>query len=444
MGNYDPVQALANLPERFPQVRRWFIAYSGGLDSQVLLAAAVKALPQSSLVAIHINHQLQAEADVWQNHCEQIATSLSVKFVAVKVQPLSHSESSARDARYDAFQQALQANDALLMAHHADDQAETILFRLCRGSGVAGLVGIPEVRQFNQALIIRPFLEVTRSQLRAWANQLGLKAGVHWIEDPSNAVEDYDRNYLRLAVLPSLQKRWPHLVQRFVETSKHMAQAQSILTEVAEQDLLQVLEKPEVLNIPSLLTLSVARQDNLLRAWLARYSVIMNEKQSEQLRIQFLSGGANPERSMKLNDLWCLRTYRKRLFISPQSRLSLTPLYDLKGSMQLTSGQLTLPDSLTAQETSIFIDFNRGTEKIHPMGRGVGKTIKQLFQENGVPPWLREQWPLVCDSQGVLLVPGLCFDRRWQKKEDSVGSWQPFGLSDQPFFVSLQYHLDPS
>ncbi|MCD8513399.1 MAG: tRNA lysidine(34) synthetase TilS [Nitrincola sp.] len=131
----------------------------------------------------------------------------------------------------------------------------------------------------------------------------------------------------------------------------------------------------------------------------------------------------------------------------------MTPLvaHDLKRQemklsqlMILPAGELHLPESILAYDQSLSIDYGRQDDKIYPAGRGVGKSLKQLFQEKGVPPWLRASWPLLGDEKGVLWVPGICFDQRWQKKEDSVGSWQPFGLSEQPFFVSLQYHLDPS
>ncbi len=437
----DPVTLLANLPQRFPQVRRWCIAFSGGLDSQVLLSAAVQALPLSSILVLHVNHQLQTHANAWQEHARQTAEKLGVEFVALKVDPVSSSEASARNARYSAFSQILGEGDALLMAHHADDQAETLMFRLCRGSGVAGLVGIPDVRALDQAIIIRPWLTLSREELHAWAKQHSLD----WVEDPTNQHTDYDRNYLRLEVLPTLRARWPKLNQRLVETASHMSEAQSILQDMAALDWQQVAEMPEVIRIPPLLSLSLARQHNLLRYWLAGHSISLSESQLEQLRVQFFSGGHNPERLLKLNDRYGLRTYRQRLFLTP------LVAHDLKRQemklsqlMILPAGELHLPESILAYDQSLSIDYGRQDDKIYPAGRGVGKSLKQLFQEKGVPPWLRASWPLLGDEKGVLWVPGICFDQRWQKKEDSVGSWQPFGLSEQPFFVSLQYHLDPS
>lgn len=443
----DPVAYLASLPERFPHVRRWCIAYSGGLDSEVLLSAAALVLPTASLVAIHINHQLQVDADAWEKRCQRRAADLGVQFLSAKVEPLGRSEVAARDARYGAFAQMLTPNDALLMAHHADDQAETLLFRLCRGAGVAGLSGMPETRPFSTALLIRPFLKFPRQILYQWA----MSHQLEWIEDPSNTSPGYDRNYLRLNVFPNLRDRWPQIAKRFSETAGHMCEAQSLLQEIAQEDLHACAEFPEVLKLPVLRALSSARIQNVLRYWLAQWSLSLSEKQFQQICVQFLSNGTNPERELRLTPQWQLRTYRQRLFLCPVVKPELVSRHDedstnakLKNSMELALGNLRLPAGLIDSELALTLKTGLKNVKIKPRGRAGSKGLSQLFQEAGVPPWLRSQWPLICDHQGVLLVPGICFASRWHKNDDSVGAWQPFGLSGEPFFVSLQYHLDPS
>ena len=453
----DPVANLACLPKRFPHIRRWCIAYSGGLDSEVLLSAAALALPTSCILAIHINHQLQVDADLWAKHCEDRAAQLGVKFFAINVAPASHSEAAAREARYGAFAKVLTSDDALLMAHHADDQAETLLFRLCRGTGVSGLSGMSEIRSFSSGVLVRPFLTLPRQVLYGWA----VAHQLEWVDDPSNSSPDYDRNFLRLNILPTLRDRWPQITRRLSETASHMNEAKSLLQEIAAEDLRACQELPEVVKLPLLKSLSLARVQNLLRFWLAQWSVSLSEKQFQQICTQFLSSGENPERELKLSREWQLRTYRQRLFFCPVvepevverevverenvDRQVTDSIYSsLTTSMKLALGELRLPASLIDSGRVLTLKTGLKNVSIKPVGRSGSKRLSQLFQEAGVPPWLRTQWPLICDHQGVLLVPGICFASRWHKNDDSVGAWQPFGLSGEPFFVSLQYHLDPS
>lgn len=434
-----PIDCIAALPKRFPQVRRWCIAFSGGLDSQVLLSVAAQVLPLSSLVVVHVNHQLQPDAEAWEGHCQSQAGSLGVAFQAHKVQPNDASEAAARDARYAVFKRVLQSGDALLMAHHADDQAETLVFRMCRGAGVTGLSGMHDVRSFEDALLIRPFLKLSRQSLHTWA----VNQKLSWIEDPSNASVQYDRNYIRLEILPRLASRWPKIGARLSATASHLREAQTLLDEVAQSDLQQCCEMPEVLTIPLLERLSLARIHNVLRFWLTGFNHRLSETQLKQIKVQFFQTEGNPERELWLSKRYCLRTYRKRLFVctTAPGNQSAAPLAI---KMFLAVGELTLPTQLLEHSDPLKIISGLTAEKIQPAGRLGRKRLSQVFQEAGVPPWLRQEWPLICDSEGVLLVPGICFVERYPKKMESVGTWQPFGLSGAPFFVSLQYHLDPS
>ena len=173
--------------------KRWVIALSGGLDSIVMLHLAASHLPSHKLHILHINHHLQDSADAWSEFCRQQAKSLSLPFTQVDVSPANSSEAAARDARYAAFSHFLEIGDVLLLAHHANDQAETVLFRLLRGSGLNGLSGMPCSRMLGNNYIVRPLLSIPRFELEVWADTQQL----NWIEDPSNQSALYDRNFLR-------------------------------------------------------------------------------------------------------------------------------------------------------------------------------------------------------------------------------------------------------
>ncbi|MFC6670032.1 tRNA lysidine(34) synthetase TilS [Marinobacterium aestuariivivens] len=219
--------------EARPGTRRWLIGFSGGLDSRVLVELAARCLDPTRILLLHVNHHLQAEADSWAVRCRRTAAALGLGIRVLNVAPASASEADAREARYRAFEGELQTGDCLLLGHHADDQAETLLLRLLRGAGVRGLKGMPRSRRLGAGRLLRPLLDIKRADLQSWARQQGLE----WIEDPSNAGLDYDRNFLRHRVLPPLAERWPDCARRTAHSSGHLDEAAGLLAEVAGDDL---------------------------------------------------------------------------------------------------------------------------------------------------------------------------------------------------------------
>lgn len=233
----------------------WHIAFSGGLDSTVLLhllanLANTDTLPP--LGAVHVHHGLQTAADAWPAHCQSICDNLGVplRVMRVQVQPGASLERAARDARYQAFIEVTGAGQVLLTGQHRDDQAETLLFRLLRGAGVRGLSAMPAQRPLAAGYLVRPLLEVSRAELEAYAEEYQLE----WIEDPSNADSRFSRNYLRHRVLPTLTERWPQAVSSLARTAEHLSEAQGLLGELAVMDL-QAADQPSAfpwLRLPSL------------------------------------------------------------------------------------------------------------------------------------------------------------------------------------------------
>lgn len=225
---------LRHLPGKRPL--RLCVGLSGGLDSVVLLHLLHKTRLAPGLVvsALHVHHGLSAQADEWAQFtarlCEEWSIPFSVRHVAVKPQG-DGLEAAARAARYGAFEQS--DADVLLLAHHANDQAETVLFNLLRGSGVSGLSGMPVQRMLGEKLIVRPLLGVGRAELLTYAQAHGL----HWVEDESNASLAFSRNHLRHAVLPQLAKRYPSVVSTLARTAGHLAEADQLLEELALIDV---------------------------------------------------------------------------------------------------------------------------------------------------------------------------------------------------------------
>ncbi|RAU17153.1 tRNA lysidine(34) synthetase TilS [Nitrincola tibetensis] len=432
----SPVVALQALAKANPDIRRWVIAYSGGLDSEVLLSAATQAFPVSTLLAIHVNHQLQENAAGWSEHCRKRCAELNVAFVSVSVSPLSSSELDARNARYQAFADHVYEGDVLLMAHHADDQAETLLYRLVRGAGVRGLAAIPFERSFCSSKIIRPFLSMSRKALEAWAYEQRLT----WVDDPSNKQDDYARNYIRLRVLPELQKRWPQVVGRLAKTASYMSEADKVLVEVAQGDLQTLLGKCESIDVLSLLRLSIPRQHNVLRYWVKQQGGELDESSLQTIRKQLLCERPSSSAYVQISKTHRIGCYRQNLFYLP---LSLPSIEVFERQLDLVAGTYALETGILTVEGesldigSVKLVYRQGGERLRPLGRGGSVSLKQLLQEKGIPPWWRENWPLLMMDTTLVAVPSVCFTDNWPNECNLRLIWHPFGLSEEPFFATV-------
>ncbi len=275
--------------DRFHPVLPLAVGLSGGADSTALLLACAQRWP-GQLQAIHVHHGLQAAADGFEQHCRQLCAQLQVPLQVQRVDarpaPGQSPEDAARQARYQAFSaatldsQARVAIKSIALAHHADDQVETLLLALSRGAGVAGLAAMPAQWQRAGLQWYRPLLEVPGQLLRDWLQA----QGQGWVEDPSNQDARYTRNRIRAQLLPALAQCFPQFRTTFARSSRHAAQAQELLAEVAVQDLQQLGEPPR---IAALQALSPARQANVLRHWLrSQHQTTPSQAQLAQLQTQ--------------------------------------------------------------------------------------------------------------------------------------------------------------
>jgi tRNA(Ile)-lysidine synthase len=243
------------------------VAYSGGADSTALLLAAVQCWP-GQVRAVHVHHGLQAAADDFVRHCQQACDTLSVPLEVLRVKahpaPGQSTEDAARRARYPALAQAARhgGGAVVLLGQHGDDQAETVMLALGRGSGLPGLAAMPERFERDGAAFGRPLLELSAADIRQWL----VDRGHGFVDDPSNQDTRYSRNRLRQRLMPALAEVFPHHRQTLARSARHAAQAQALLDEVAAEDLEQVGCPPR---LQALQVLSAARQANVLRHWLA-------------------------------------------------------------------------------------------------------------------------------------------------------------------------------
>ncbi len=260
---------LAALVPGFPNASIC-IALSGGLDSTVLLSAlATHRRRRTKLRAVHVHHGLHANADKWTEHCVALAERLDVPLQTVRIKvarPRGTSlEAAAREARYEALANALAPGEFLLTAHHEDDQLETVLLQLMRGAGIAGLAAMPESTPFAPGTLVRPLLTRPRADLEAW----GKANALTWVDDDTNANEEFDRNYLRHRVLPLIRARWPGASRAVSRSARHAAEAKRLLDALARADV-ERASNGAALSVQSLRTLSPDRRRNAVRYWIAR------------------------------------------------------------------------------------------------------------------------------------------------------------------------------
>ena len=414
------VACLSKYLTKFHDAKNLYVAYSGGLDSHVLLHAIASLVGANRVIAVHVNHQLSSNANKWQRHCEEQCSALGVNLVCELVDVSSTGsglEQAARKARYDTFEKLLKKNDLLILAHHADDQAETILYRLFRGSGIKGISGIPETRSLGDGKLFRPLLDFSRADLESYASTHDIK----WVEDESNQEIVFDRNFIRHKVLPVVTDRWPELVSQLSRSAKIYGEAGHLLNVLAEQDLKSMREKSErvgwSISIDMFKRLEKSRQKNLIRHWVAEHKMplppynvldaLLNQMLLSSIDAQPLVSWSGVE----------LRRFNKKLYLFSADFDNSSHIIDRKKGISSPAqlsiswdgfNKILLPNnsSLSTKISSvgglkihkkniIEIRFRAGGERCKPFGRSGTNTLKKLFQEHNLEPWLRNKVPLV-------------------------------------------------
>jgi len=407
---------------RYPPAPAYWVAFSGGLDSSVLLHAlhACAAEAGVAIGAVHVNHGLQADAPAWEAHCRRVCTDLGVPCEVLRVEAVAargeSPEAAARAARYGALERWLPAGHCLLSAQHRDDQAETLLLQLLRGSGVHGLAAMPQRSRFSAGVLLRPLLEYTRAELQAYA----LAASLHWVEDPSNRDTAFDRNFLRAAVLPVLAQRWPGAAASLARSAGHCAEAAGLVAQLAELDLQHVQGgRPGTLAVSGLLSLPVARCRNVLRHWIRAHGGSFPATAVLARILEDVLGSRRDAEPRVRCGMHEVRRYRDTLYLLPV-RPAAHALADTDWSLR---EPLSLPQAggvlratpgtgcglcrALLPATGVRVRWRRGGERCRPAGRRHHHSLKKLFQARGIPPWERDLIPLVYIGDELAAVAGL-------------------------------------
>lgn len=384
--------------------RPLYVAYSGGMDSHVLLHALVQ-LRAWRVGALHVDHGLQPASGEWARHCASVCAVLGVPYYGEQVVVTGIAErgpeDAARQARYGALARRLPAQAVLLTGHHEDDQAETVLLQLLRGAGPAGLAAMPPITPFAQGHLARPLLDFGRRTLADYAAAEGLR----WIDDTSNRDTGFARNYLRHRLWPVMLARWPQAAGRIASTARHQAEAARLLEDLADIDAAGVGDAQGALHVPRLLLLAPERQVNLVRHWArVRGMAPPPERVLRQILQRVRQSPATRHAVVRWRDTEVCR-YRERLVIrrahAPppvgwEEAWNMAEPIEIAGSGWYLRALPTVGTGLARARVAghtVQVRLRRGGERCRV--RGHTHKVKKLLQEAGIPPWERARLPLV-------------------------------------------------
>jgi len=451
-------ERLLHTLQSFPAASSYIVGFSGGADSTALLHAlgTVQSQLAVPVTAVHVNHGLHGDAGVWQLQCENFCRENAIALTCLDVDPGNVSgkglEAAARHLRYEAISALLKPGDCLLTAHHADDQAETILLNLMRGSGVDGLSAMPESRVLGRGFLQRPLLQFQKSTLQDYLRE----NNIAWTEDPSNQYLNHDRNLVRHQIIPLLEKRWPEVSKRLLLTRKAMSDARHLLERLADENLGKNLVHPLVLELTTQLLDDPELLKLVIRRWMKQSDATsIPAYRLESFCEQVRQAGSEHKVSVRW-DGWLLRLYKQQLWLHADREITPCPPVNWpaeRNAIDLGSdvGQLVLQtvgedkpgpgaETIPAGEFSV---GGRNNMRETVISQGVHhKSLKNLFQSADIPPWLRDCIPL-CRLDGELVAMGdWCFSEgfsSWMSENGVSLSWQPHNPLLQ--YILKQQHV---
>lgn len=421
--------------------RKLVLAYSGGVDSEILaygLGQFAQINSAYECLLVHVHHGLSTNANSWVDHCLLQAKSYNlpcvIKYVQVNLAPRTSIEAEARNVRYQALLAELSVNDILMTAHHQDDQLETVLLALKRGLGPKGLSAMGKVQRVNQQQwLVRPLLDCSKDQIEGYAAQ----RNIGHIQDESNFDGKYDRNFLRLDIIPKLKQRWSAIAATASRSAELCALQQSVLEEETVKRLPQVqklIGVDNVLEVIKLATFSNAWQSLLLRGHMEQLGFAPPSKiQGEQILSQLLDAKEDANIEVRLADV-VIRRFKNNAYFLAKSIHSLKPLHKVEmleeikldevihNGIDLPSGQRLLGKYIAADlepllrlplptELVSIVYALPGSTRSHPHFRSKGRELKKIWQELELPPWKRGHVPLLCYNGKLVAAIGFWIEK---------------------------------
>ena len=427
-------KGFVSLSKSHKKMKSMTVALSGGIDSVVLLHLLhqLQKTQTFTLKASHVHHGLSKNADKWATFCEKLCRKLSIpldiNYVKLPQKKSLGIEGEARQLRYEKLLKS--QTDLVVLAHHEDDQAETFLLQLMRGAGVKGLSSMAHFDDTRR--LWRPLLNTSRIDIKSYAKKHKLK----WIEDESNQNIDFDRNFIRSKVLPILKNRFSHIIKVISRSSAHLAEAQHLLDDLAQMDLksyLKSINYKHKLNVKTLDKLSNARAKNVLRYWLEMNDQLMPSKDLlDELLRQVLTAKKDATIKIHLSKLYEIRRYQDEIYIVPKNHKNLKKyeiIWSGESEIILPNGQKLTFKKVKGRgihlkflrDQKLKIRNRQGGEFFKPDSKRPTKKIKQLLQESDLPPWERENLPLIFVGDDLAFVPNFGIDMKFQTKSKELG-----------------------
>lgn len=400
------------------------LAFSGGVDSRLLLELLSRYQRVNSVAchAVYVHHGLSANADDWAEKCvlwaKQAGISCSIERVHLDIHSGESIELLAREARYHALAKHVQDGDLLLTGQHADDQVETFLLALKRGSGPKGLSSMAECMPFAGGMLVRPILSIRREQIESAAHHLGLE----WVEDESNQDTRYDRNFLRHRILPELSERWPNIHQAVQRSASLCAQQEALLDELLGAAFERTLHPDLSLSIDILTSCSDLARARIIRMWLAKLNVNMPSQTQLSLiwnEVALAQQDANPKLKLKQGEVrrfqhrlyWVTETADVSAWQSPLQLNVALRLPERLGELTLTTTSTQANIALPPYPERLRVTFDPAGLTAHPTTRNHSRKLKKLFQEYHVPSWFRRKMPILMYQDQVVAVADLFVDQ---------------------------------
>lgn len=395
--------------------KNYWIAYSGGLDSTVLLALCDELTKKQRINfrVIHVNHQLNAKANEWAHFARRVSQSYQFPFIEKTLTDTKKKNESieeyARRGRHDIFATVLNEDDIILTAHHEEDQAETVLLQLLRGSGIKGLSAMPALKPLAKGYLGRPFLSCAKSEILAYAKEKALS----WVEDDSNQNMAFSRNYLRHQVMPLLKSRFPKAAQLLSRTAANCALSEEVLAECLTLQKVNG-SKPNTLSISKLKALGSASCKMMLREWIRQQTNISPIHQAiDEIGKTIFASKSDKMPLVIIQRNFAVRRYRDDIYLGKcHEALPIREEYvwvlkekciiDNIGYLEASPSE---DGDLPLSIERLFVRFLPPSEVINVLGRS-RHSLKKLFQEWGVPPWLRPKTPLIFLADELIAVPG--------------------------------------
>jgi tRNA(Ile)-lysidine synthase len=427
-------KAFLDLNQSHKKIKSMTVGLSGGVDSVVLLHLLhhLQKKHHFTLNAMHVHHGLSKNADKWVKFCEKLCMKLSapldIQYIQLPQKKSLGIEGEARRFRYEKLLKT--KTDLIVLAHHEDDQAETFLLQLIRGAGVKGLSSMAHFDETKR--LWRPLLNQSKIDIESYAKQHKLK----WIEDESNQNTDFDRNFIRSKVLPILKNRFNHVIKVIYRSSRHLAEAQNLLDDLAKLDLKNNLKSNKYkhkLQVKTLNKLSLIRAKNVLRYWLEMNDQLMPSKDLlDELLRQVLTAKKDAELKIELSKAFEIRRYRDEIYIvkkDQQRNKNYEIVWDGESEILLPNGLKLIFKKVKGKGISLekikgkklIIANRKGGEIFKPDAKRPTKKVKHLLQESDLPPWERENLPLIFVGYELASVPNFGVDINFKTKLKEAG-----------------------